>query len=98
MIYRMHTIFIPLLVFFLGILPSSSYAVGNLHLGGTELHPAITVSHSYDDNVFLNDDKIDEKVGGSVTVLSPSIELKRVHDERIILLSYGADIYRYYLD
>ena len=96
MIYRMHTIFIPLIAVFLAAVPSLSYAVGNLHLGGTELHPAITVSHSYDDNVFLNDDKIDEKVGGSVTVLSPSIELKRVHDERIILLSYGADIYRYY--
>lgn len=95
MIFKMHTLFIPLLVFLLGILPSLSYAVGNLHLGGTELHPSISISHSYDDNIYLNDDKNIEKVGDSLTVLSPSIELKRVHNERVFLLSYKADIYRY---
>ena len=91
----MHTIFISLLAIFFGILPSSSHAVGNLHLGGTELHPSISISYSYDDNVYLNDDKNIEKVGDSLTIISPSLELKRVHDERVFLLSYKADIYRY---
>ena len=81
MIFKMHTIFILLLAIFLGIVPSSSYAVGNMHLGGTELHPSISISYSYDDNVYLNDDEIEKKVGDSLTVFSPSIELKRVHDE-----------------
>ena len=96
MIFKIHTIVIPLLAIFLGIVPSLSYAVGNMHLGGTELHPSISISYSYDDNVYLNDDKIEKKVGDSLTVFSPSIELKRAHDERVVfLLSYRADIYRY---
>lgn len=95
MTFKMHTIFISLLAIFFGILPSSSHAVGNLHLGGTELHPSISISYSYDDNVYLNDDKNIEKVGDSLTIISPSLELKRVHDERVFLLSYKADIYRY---
>ena len=96
MINRMHTIYIFLLTFLLVAFHSLSHAVGNLHLGGTELHPAITVSHRYDDNVYLNDDKIDGKVGDSVTLISPSIELMRTHDERVFLLSYNVDIYRFH--
>lgn len=91
--YKIHTLFILVIAVFLAINPSLSFAVGNMHLGGTELHPSITLSHRYDDNVYLTDDK---KVGDNLTVLSPSIELKRVHDERVFLLSYNVDIYRFH--
>ena len=96
MAYKVHTIFLFLIVVFLGIFPSSTYAVGNMHLGGTELHPSISLSHSYDDNIYLNDDSNVENVGDSVTVFSPSIELKRTHDERSFLLSYKVDIHRFH--
>lgn len=93
--FKAYTTLSLLILFFLGLIPSLSYAVGNMHLGGTELHPSISISHSYDDNIYLNDDKNIEKVGDSLTVISPSIELKRIHDERIFLLSYNVDIYRF---
>ena len=92
MIFGMHTKFILLLAFFLTAAHSSSYAVGNIHKGGTQLHPSIMVSHGYDDNVYLDDDA---KVGDSLTLTSPSIELKRSRGESTFLLSYSADIYRY---
>ncbi|MDT8318318.1 MAG: outer membrane beta-barrel protein [bacterium] len=94
--YKSHNKYIFLTAIFLGLFPSLSYAVGNMHLGGTELHPSISISHSYDDNIYLNDDKNIEKVGDSVTALSPSIELKRAHDERIFLLSYNVNILRFH--
>lgn len=96
--YKIYKIFILLIAVFLGIVPSSTYAVGNMHLGGTELHPSISISHGYDDNIYLGNDDIninEKKVGDSLTVFSPSIELKRDHDERVFLLSYRANIYRY---
>lgn len=81
-----------MLAFFLCIFPSSSSAIGNLRLGGTQLHPSITLSHAYDDNIYLDDDN---KVDDSLTLISPMIELKRIHDESTFLLSYDAHIYRY---
>lgn len=77
------------------IIPANVFAVGNIHYGGTELHPAITLSYRYDDNVYLTDGDMAKKTDDSLYVISPSVELKRSHDSRIYSLTYKADIYRY---
>lgn len=86
------TLFIVFFAVIIMGLSVNSEAAGNIHYGGTELHPAISLAYRYDDNVYLTD--VNES-DDSIYIISPSIEVKRSHDERVYSLEYSADIYRY---
>jgi len=75
--------------------PVNSAAVGNIRYGGTEIHPSLSLSYRYDDNVYLNDGNYLEKVDDTIFIVTPALEIKRSHDERIYMLRYDANIYRY---
>ena len=85
--------FSSLIVLFL--LPSSAFTAGNIHFGSLEVHPSFGITYRHDDNVYLNDGTNIKEVDDNIMIYSPALELKNKQEDKLFLLKYKADIYRY---
>lgn len=79
----------------LGASPGLSFAVGNIHVGNTEINPRFDASYRHDDNIYLNDGDTIKEVDDNLMIYSPGLELKNERDSFLFQLDYQADVYRY---
>ena len=77
------------------LLPSSAFTAGNIHFGSLEVHPSFGITYRHDDNIYLNDGTNNPEVDDNIMIYSPAIELKNKQEDKLLLLKYKADIYRY---
>ena len=77
------------------VAPSYATAVGNIHIGNTEVNPSIGVAYRHDDNIYLTDGTDKKEVDDNIMVYSPAIELKNERENRLLSLEYGVDILRF---
>lgn len=81
------------ILFLIACLPAPAFPAGNIHFGALEIHPYLSVSETYDDNVYAtsSDTKYDW-----LTTITPGVKVQMPFRTHAFSAEYRAAIFNYH--